>query len=67
MTPQSVDAAGGLVRVPIALVQDELKTLIPVTGLPMGSRITTVEPTDAGIRVTGEADNVPLDAPLPLN
>ncbi|GAA3241126.1 DUF2993 domain-containing protein [Actinocorallia longicatena] len=67
VTPQSVDVVGGLVQVPIGLVQEQLRTLIPVTGLPMGSRITKVEPTDAGLRVTGEADNVPLNEPIPVS
>ncbi|GAB3665647.1 DUF2993 domain-containing protein [Actinocorallia lasiicapitis] len=64
VTPQSVRAVGGLIQVPIGLVQEQLKTVIPVTGLPMGSRITKVEPTETGLRITGEADNVPLNGTL---
>lgn len=59
VTPQSVSTSG--VQIPIALVQQQLTYTIPLTGLPMGSRLTKVEPTDSGIKITGQADNVNLE------
>jgi hypothetical protein len=58
ITPETVQSGG--IEVPLALLKRNLTTTVPVTGLPMGSRITAVEPVDAGLRVTGTAQDVDL-------
>lgn len=58
LTPESVQASG--IQVPLALVKRNYTHTVPVTGLPMGSRITAVEPVDAGLKVTGTADDINL-------
>lgn len=58
ITPRTVQASG--VQVPIGLIKRDLTYTVPVTGLPMGSRITAVEPVDTGLRITGTAQNVDL-------
>lgn len=58
IAPKTVQSGG--IEVPIALLRRNLTYTVPVTGLPMGSRITAVEPTDAGLRVTGTAKNINL-------
>ncbi|MEO5878326.1 MAG: DUF2993 domain-containing protein [Streptosporangiaceae bacterium] len=63
VTPQTV-RAGGLIEVPIAVLQKDLTYTIPVTGLPLGSKITSVVPEDGGVRVTGSGSDVPLNGSL---
>jgi hypothetical protein len=63
VTPQTVNA-GGLTDVPIALLQKNLTYTIPIVGLPMGAKITSVVPEDGGVRVTSSASDVPLNEPL---
>jgi hypothetical protein len=58
LTPESVSASG--IQVPLALVKRNFTYTVPVTGLPMGSRITAVEPVDAGLKVTGSARDINL-------
>ncbi|WP_106402357.1 LmeA family phospholipid-binding protein [Actinocorallia populi] len=58
LTPESVQASG--IQVPLDLVKQNFTSTVPVTGLPMGSRITSVEPVDTGLRITGTARNVDL-------
>ncbi|GAB2816226.1 DUF2993 domain-containing protein [Actinocorallia aurea] len=59
VVPEKVTAVG--IQVPLASVKEMFTYTIPVVGLPLGAKITDVSPTDAGLRVTGEAVNVPLD------
>ncbi len=58
ITPQTAQASG--IQVPLDLVKRDLTYTVPVTGLPMGSRITSVAPEDAGLRITGTAENIDL-------
>ncbi|GAA0966939.1 DUF2993 domain-containing protein [Actinocorallia libanotica] len=58
LVPEAVEASG--IKVPLGLVKQSFTYTVPVTGLPMGSRITSVEPVDAGLRITGTAQNVDL-------
>ncbi|MEO3787000.1 DUF2993 domain-containing protein [Actinocorallia sp. B10E7] len=63
VTPKTVRASG--IQVPLDLVKRDLTYTVPVTGLPMGSRITAVEPVDTGLRITGTAENVDLSGVTP--
>lgn len=56
--PKSVGSQG--VQVPLAGVQQSLRWTVPVTDLPVGSRISRVEVTPGGLRVTATARNVDL-------
>jgi hypothetical protein len=58
ITPQAVRTSG--IQVPVGLLKQNLTYTVPLTGLPMGAKITSVEPTDTGVRVTGTARNVNL-------
>ncbi|GAA4099736.1 MULTISPECIES: LmeA family phospholipid-binding protein [Actinomadura] len=60
ITPVSVGADGG-VQVPLALMRRQLTWTVPVTDLPVGSRISRVEPTPGGLRVAATAENVRLN------
>jgi DUF2993 family protein len=59
VVPQSI-GTGGL-QVPLDAVRDQLTWTVPVQDLPVGSRISKVEVTSAGVRVTAAAENVHLD------
>ncbi|MBW8485245.1 LmeA family phospholipid-binding protein [Actinomadura parmotrematis] len=61
--PVTVSSAG--LQLPVAQVA-QLQWTVPVTNLPVGSRITRIEPTDAGLRVAATAENVDLNE-LPAN
>ncbi|WP_030173497.1 LmeA family phospholipid-binding protein [Spirillospora albida] len=60
ITPVSVGAGGGA-QVPLALLQRQLTWVVPVADLPVGSRITGIQPTAKGLRVTATAHNVRLN------
>ncbi|GAA4129997.1 DUF2993 domain-containing protein [Actinomadura keratinilytica] len=60
ITPKSVGASGGL-QVPLTLMRQRLAWTVPVTDLPVGSRISRVEPTPDGLRVAATAENVHLN------
>lgn len=59
ITPRSVGSAG--IRVPLALVQDRLTYIVPVSNLPIGSRISDIQVTPGGLRVAATAQNVDLN------
>ncbi|MFV2172067.1 DUF2993 domain-containing protein [Actinomadura sp. LOL_016] len=59
VTPKSVAPDGGP-QIPLALVQRQLTWVVPVTDLPVGSRISRIEPTPDGLRVSATAQNVQL-------
>lgn len=59
IVPEKVSAAG--VQVPLAAVKEAFTYTVPLAGLPLGSKLTGVTPVDSGLRVTGEATNVPLN------
>ncbi|MQY04471.1 LmeA family phospholipid-binding protein [Actinomadura macrotermitis] len=59
ITPLSVGSTG--LQIPVDRLQDQLTWVVPVTNLPVGSRISRIEPTPAGLRVAATADNVNLN------
>ncbi|MGI5166757.1 DUF2993 domain-containing protein [Spirillospora sp. CA-253888] len=65
ITPLSVGTGAGL-QVPLALVQRELTWVVPVTDLPVGARISRIEPTPEGLRVSATSENVKMNS-LPRN
>lgn len=60
ITPVSV-GSNGASQIPLALVQRQLTWTVPVTNLPVGSRISGIQPTAEGLRVSATADNVHLN------
>ncbi|MDL4772879.1 LmeA family phospholipid-binding protein [Actinomadura xylanilytica] len=60
ITPVSVGSNGSS-QIPLALVQRRLTWTVPVANLPVGSRITAIQPTPEGLRVAATADNVRLN------
>jgi hypothetical protein len=59
VTPVSVSPGGG-VRIPLSLVRERLTWTVPVTQLPVGSRISDIRVTPEGVRVTATATNLRL-------
>ncbi|MEV5824976.1 DUF2993 domain-containing protein [Spirillospora sp. NPDC052242] len=59
VTPVSVAPDGGP-QIPLALVKRQLTWSVPITDLPVGSRISRIEPTADGLRVSATAQNVQL-------
>ncbi|MFD0902551.1 LmeA family phospholipid-binding protein [Actinomadura sediminis] len=59
VTPVSVAPDGGP-QIPLALVKRQLTWVVPVTDLPVGSRISRIEPTADGLRVSATAQDVRL-------
>ncbi|MGH8967492.1 MAG: LmeA family phospholipid-binding protein, partial [Actinomycetes bacterium] len=60
VTPVSVGSDGGP-QVPLALVKRQLTWVVPVADLPVGSRISVIQPTPDGLRVGATAKNVRLN------
>ncbi|WP_067459622.1 LmeA family phospholipid-binding protein [Actinomadura macra] len=60
VTPLSVGSTGAP-QMPVALVRRQLTWLVPVADLPVGTRISKIEPTEAGLRVSATATNVRLN------
>jgi hypothetical protein len=56
LTPQSVQTGAG--SIPISVLQQRLTFTVPVSNLPIGSRISKIEVTPTGLRVAATADNV---------
>ncbi|RAY11469.1 DUF2993 domain-containing protein [Actinomadura craniellae] len=61
ITPRSVGASGTGVQVPLSLVRQRLSWTVPIRDLPVGSRISKVEVTPTGLRVSATAENVKLN------
>ncbi|OLT30890.1 hypothetical protein BJF79_37735 [Actinomadura sp. CNU-125] len=59
IAPVSVAPDGGP-QIPLALVKRQLTWMVPVTDLPVGSKISQIEPTPEGLRVAATAQNVQL-------
>lgn len=59
VSPVSVAPDGGP-QIPLALVKRQLTWSVPITDLPVGSRISRIEPTADGLRVSATARNVQL-------
>lgn len=60
VTPVSVGSDGAS-QIPLALVKRQLTWVVPVADLPVGSRISKIEPTPDGLRVAATAENVRLN------
>ncbi|MBX6769998.1 MAG: DUF2993 domain-containing protein [Actinomadura rubrobrunea] len=60
ISPVSVGAGGGL-QVPLGVLRQQLTWTVPVTELPVGSRISQIEPTESGLRVAATAEHVRLN------
>ncbi|TDB85351.1 DUF2993 domain-containing protein [Actinomadura sp. KC216] len=60
ISPISVSSGGGP-AVPLALVKRQLTWTVPMADLPLGSRISILEPTPDGLRVGATAENVRLN------
>ncbi|MFB4308676.1 DUF2993 domain-containing protein [Actinomadura sp. GTD37] len=60
ISPVSV-GSNGAAQIPLALVKRQLTWVVPVTDLPVGSRISRIEPTPDGLRVAATAENVRLN------
>lgn len=58
VVPVEVDAGGA--TIPSGLAQQTFSFVVPIRDLPLGTRISAVEITDDGLRVTTTADNVKL-------
>ena len=60
VTPVSVSPRGSGVAIPLSLVKDRLTWNVPVTNLPVGSRISEIQPTADGLRVTATASGLSM-------
>lgn len=60
ISPVSV-GSDGAAQIPLALVKKQLTWVVPVADLPVGSRISQIEPTPDGLRVAATAENVHLN------
>ncbi|QKW33588.1 DUF2993 domain-containing protein [Actinomadura sp. NAK00032] len=60
ITPVSV-GSDGAAQIPLALVKRSLTWVVPVADLPVGSRISQIQPTPDGLRVAATAENVHLN------
>ncbi|MFC4912866.1 DUF2993 domain-containing protein [Actinomadura gamaensis] len=58
ITPVKVTTSG--ITVPLDAVRERLTWYVPITDLPVGSRIRQIQVTDQGLKVSAEADNVKL-------
>ncbi|WP_395108951.1 DUF2993 domain-containing protein [Actinomadura sp. SCN-SB] len=61
ITPVSVSPSGSGVPIPLSLVRSRLTWNVPLTSLPVGSRISEIRPTGDGLRVTATASNLSLN------
>jgi hypothetical protein len=57
VTPDTVQGATGP-SIPVGLLQQTLTFVVPVSNLPIGSRISQIEVTPTGVRVAATANNV---------
>ncbi|MEV4252685.1 DUF2993 domain-containing protein [Spirillospora sp. NPDC049652] len=58
ITPVKVSTSG--ITVPLDTVRDRLTWFVPITDLPVGSRIKQIQVTPEGLKVAATADNVKL-------
>lgn len=61
VTPVSVGSGGGGPQIPVQTLQRRLSWTIPLRNLPIGSRISDIDVTDKGLRITATAQNIRLD------
>ncbi|MFG1792006.1 DUF2993 domain-containing protein [Nocardia sp. NPDC049149] len=60
VTPISAQPATGGLTIPLALLRQSLTFTIPLQRLPLGARLTAIQPTPAGLHVTAQAQNAHL-------
>lgn len=60
ISPVSV-GSDGAVQIPLVAVKRQLTWVVPVSDLPVGSRISEIRPTPDGLRVAATAQNVRLN------
>ncbi|WP_405138784.1 DUF2993 domain-containing protein [Nocardia sp. NBC_01388] len=58
VTPVSVQAAAGGPAIPLALLRQTLAFTVPLQRLPLGARLTAIQPGPDGLHVTAAAQNV---------
>ncbi|WP_306363190.1 DUF2993 domain-containing protein [Nocardia sp. CC227C] len=58
VTPVSVQPAAGGPTIPLALLRNSLAFTVPLQRLPLGARLTAIEPTTAGLRATAVAHDI---------
>ncbi|MFD3701998.1 DUF2993 domain-containing protein [Nocardia sp. NPDC058658] len=58
VTPVSVQAVGGGPTVSLALVRQSLAFVVPLEELPLGARLTAIQPGDDGLHATAVAHDV---------
>ncbi|XVQ11644.1 LmeA family phospholipid-binding protein [Spirillospora sp. CA-255316] len=58
ITPVSAGTGAG--QIPLSLLRDQLGWTVPVTNLPVGSRISQIQPTPEGLRVSATAENLKM-------
>jgi hypothetical protein len=59
ITPESVGE--GAAQMPLTLVRQQLTWVVPVRDLPIGARISGIQPTAGGLKVTATAHDVNLN------
>lgn len=59
ITPESVGE--GAAQMPLTLVRQQLTWVVPVRDLPIGARISGIQPTAGGLKVAATAHNVNLN------
>ncbi|WP_410875845.1 DUF2993 domain-containing protein [Nocardia sp. A7] len=62
ITPVSVRAAAGGPTISLALLRQSLTFVVPLQELPLGARVTAIQPGDDGLRATAVAHDVRLDS-----
>ncbi|WP_225728392.1 MULTISPECIES: DUF2993 domain-containing protein [unclassified Nocardia] len=60
VTPVSVQAAAGGPTIPLAMLRRTLTFTVPLQRLPLGARVTSIQPSANGLQVTAVAHNVRL-------
>ncbi|QIS09681.1 LmeA family phospholipid-binding protein [Nocardia arthritidis] len=58
VTPVSVQAAAGGPTIPLAMLRRTLTFTVPLQRLPLGARVTSIQPSANGLQVTAVAHNV---------
>ncbi|WP_327145337.1 LmeA family phospholipid-binding protein [Nocardia sp. NBC_01327] len=58
VTPVSVQAAAGGPSIPLALLRQTLAFTVPLQRLPLGARLTAIQPSADGLHVTAAAQDV---------
>lgn len=60
VTPVSVQAAAGGPTIPLALLRQSLTFVVPLQRLPLGAKLTAIEPAADGLHVSAVAHDVRL-------